>query len=270
MSEEPDASASQSEGTRSIQRVASILKVLATRSGFGWSLTALADAAGLKKTTAHRMLGRLESEGLIHRRSADQLYFLGPFIVEASLSVPGFHEFTANCRAAMDALVEKLGGATLLALRSGDDLVLAVRTGEREGTGMVMDPGAKRPLLATTPGIGILAGLPEALQRDIVLRNEATLSHRSPKEIEGMRRILARARQLGYAVSYGDVVPGVNSVAVPLSLPDGTAFGSLTAAGLTVRFDDVHAGKMAQMLRAAMQPCFATPAAAAFISLYAS
>lgn len=264
-----DPSSSQSEGTRSIQRVAALLKVLATRSGFGWSLTALADAAGLKKTTVHRMLGRIESEGLVHRRSSDQLYFLGPFIVEASLSMPGFHEFTSKCHAAMDALVDKLGGSTLLALRSGNELVLAVRIGEREGTGMLMDPGAKRPLLSTTPGIGILAGLPEQLQREIVLRNENSLRHRSTKEIEGLRRIFARARQLGYAVSYGDVVPGVNSVAVPLSLPDGTAFGSVTAAGVAGRFDDVRADKLAQLLRAAMEPCLKTPAAVTFISLYA-
>jgi len=259
----------QSEGTRSIQRVAALLKVLTTRSGFGWSLTALADAAGLKKTTAHRMLGRLESEGLVHRRASDQLYFLGPFIVEASLSVPGFHEFTSSCHGVMAVLAEKLGGSLLLALRSGDELVLAVRLGERKGTGMVLDPGAKRPLLSITPGIGILAGLPDPLQRDIVRRNEASLSHRSPKDIEGLHRIFARARQLGYAVSYGDVVPGVNAVAVPLSLPDGAAFGSLTVAGLTVRFDDAHASKTAQLLRTAMQPCFATPAAAVFLSLYA-
>ena len=42
-----------------------------------------------------------------------------------------------------------------------------------------------------------------------------------------LERTLARVRAEGYATSFGERVPGTNSVAVPLLAPDGVALGSL-------------------------------------------
>src|SRR6516225_1565338 len=113
------------EGTRSIERVIRLLRVLSMRPSAGWSLSALAEAADLKKTTAHRMLGRLEREGLVHRRASDHHYVFGPFLLEASFAVPGLQPFMSACAAAMQRLADQTQATALLSVRSGNDFVVA-------------------------------------------------------------------------------------------------------------------------------------------------
>ena len=55
-----------SDGTQSIERAVTLLRVLATREHFGWGLTELATTCQLNKATTHRILARLQRERLVH------------------------------------------------------------------------------------------------------------------------------------------------------------------------------------------------------------
>src|SRR5258705_2639886 len=72
-------------GTRSVLRAISVLKTLA-RSGSAYGITELGTATGLSKATVFRLLGALESEGMVARDVSTGLYRLGPELIALGAS----------------------------------------------------------------------------------------------------------------------------------------------------------------------------------------
>ena len=69
--------------TRSVERATALLRLVMTHQD-GARLVDLAEAAGLHKATALRLLGALERDGLIERDPASKRYTLGMDVVVAS------------------------------------------------------------------------------------------------------------------------------------------------------------------------------------------
>ena len=67
-------------GTQSIERVVSMLRVVASRGRSGMRLGEVTAASGLPMSTSFRMLQRLELEGLVERHPVTRKYFLGPLL----------------------------------------------------------------------------------------------------------------------------------------------------------------------------------------------
>ncbi|MBL0419281.1 helix-turn-helix domain-containing protein [Ramlibacter sp. AW1] len=241
-------------GTQSIERALALLRALATRGRFGWTLSELAAAAGLKKTTAHRILGRLEQERLIHRRDGGDRYVLGPGLGELSLCVPGFHEFVSRARAHGASLGRKLSLVTIVSLRSGDHFVLAARTASAHMATHIHEEGSYRPLISTAGGIAILITLPAALQDRIIGANVRELALRGRTQLAHCHSMLKRSRTLGVGANFGDMAAGTNAVAVPFGdTPEG-AIGSLTVAGPESQLDQARCLALVPLLREQAQP----------------
>ncbi|HSV78973.1 MAG TPA: helix-turn-helix domain-containing protein [Ramlibacter sp.] len=218
------------QGTQSIARAVTMLRVLATRARFGWALSELATAAGLKKATAHRILARLEHEGLVHRRGLGDHYFLGSLAGELSLAIPGFHDFIGEARGFAGELARKTGLVTVLSLRSGDHFVVAARVGSPRLKSELNEQGSYRPLVSTAGGNALLITLPAARQRAIVERNGRQMASRGHTRIDDCHAMWQRSRRLGFGSNFGDIAPGTNAVAVGVPSA-GPAFISVTLAG---------------------------------------
>jgi DNA-binding IclR family transcriptional regulator len=219
------------DGTQSIERAITVLRVLATRPHFGWGLTELAGAAGLNKATTHRILSRLERERLVHRRGAGDHYFLGPMLGELSLSIPGFHEFVAQSQEFITELARRNGVVTILSLRSGDHFVVVARVASSRLKGELNEVGARRPLISTAGGIALLVKLPDEMQERIVQANIAQLSLRGHTRTADYRAMWERSRRLGYGTKFGDIAPGINAISVAAEGAAGDYFASVTFAG---------------------------------------
>lgn len=238
------------EGTQSIERAVTLLRALATRGRFGWTLTELAAAAGLKKTTAHRILARLERERLVHRRAGDERYVLGSALGELSLSIPGFHDFVAKARGHASALGRKLSLVTIVSLRSGDHFVVASRVASSRMRSQINEEGACRPLVSTAGGIAILVTLPVEEQERIVAANLREMTMRGRTQVSDCHAMLARSRKLGLGTNFGDIAAGTNAIAVPFGGDPGTgATGSLTVAGPDSQLDQARCLALVPMLR---------------------
>lgn len=236
-------------GTRGIERVAALLKVLATRTQYGWALTQLAEEAGLKKTTAHRMLGKLEAEGLVCRRPSDHRYFLGSAVAELSLGLPGFHSFMESSASSLEVLARATGAAAMLALRSGSFSVVAARAGASAGRGMMTEVGGRRPLLASSAGTAIFLGLSGVMRERVLLLNMEALQSRSKGDLEALRRMWTRSQALGYGCSRGEVIPGVTSVAVSMRSPEHIPFASIALIDESSSFNDARAQEAVGLIR---------------------
>lgn len=220
-----------SDGTQSIERAVTVLRVLATREHFGWGLTELAATCRLNKATTHRILARLERERLVHKRDGGERYFLGALVGELAISIPGFNAFAQQTQAFMTELAQRLALVGVLSLRSGDHFVVAGRVASPLMKAELNEVGARRPLITTAGGVAILVGLTQQEQQHIVAANAAQLRLRGRSDLADTMAMWERSRGLGYGTNFGDIAAGVNAVAVPVINRHGAAFASITLAG---------------------------------------
>ena len=219
------------DGTQSIHRAITILRVLATRRRIGWGLTDLTRACGLKKATTHRILARLVHERLVHRHAVGEHYFLGPMLAELALSIPGLEPFVEAAKQLVNELAHATQLICVLSLRSGDDFVVLARASAPRLHSELHEPGARRPLLTTAGGAAILLTLDAATQQRIVQANREQLTALGRSSIHSYLAMFERSRRMGCGANLGDVAPGLNALAWPAIGRSGAAFASLTLAG---------------------------------------
>lgn len=219
------------DGTQSIARAVTVLRVLATREHFGWGLTELATACQLKKATVHRILTRLDRERLVHKRQGGERYFLGALVGELAISIPGFTAFAQQTQQFMTDVARRFALVGVLSLRSGDHFVVAGRVASSRLKAELNEVGARRPLVTTAGGVAILVNMPMDEQRRIVEANAARMTLRGRSSLADAMAMWERSRGLGYGTNFGDIAPGVNAVAVPVINQRGEPFASITLAG---------------------------------------
>src|SRR5579864_418488 len=140
-------------GVGVLDRSMALLDLLAERP---LSLRSLAEASGLPRPTAHRLLLALESHRLVGR-DADGAFRLGPRLTELALRADSGLELGTLAAGVLARLHDQTGESVQLYLRSGDRrLCVAARDA---GTGLrdSVPVGALLPLDAGSGGKVLLA-----------------------------------------------------------------------------------------------------------------
>lgn len=217
-------------GTRSVVRAISVLKTLG-RSGSAYGITELGSATGLSKATIFRLLGTLETEGMVARDDASGAYRLGPELISlgaSALSTTDLREI------AHDELVR-------LAHESGETATLEVMA---DGDVLVVDEAQGRFLFGATPEIGrcwpahatstgkVLLALTEPLPAMLRLTRFAPRTITSRAELE---RELQRVRHQGYALALDELESGLGAIAAPIRNHLGFVVAALSVNGPSTR-----------------------------------
>ncbi|HSR85364.1 MAG TPA: IclR family transcriptional regulator [Streptosporangiaceae bacterium] len=187
------------------------------------SLRALADASGLPRPTAHRLLIALEAHRLVARDPTGS-FRLGPRLTElAAVAGPEF-DLASVAGPVLDRLHQASGESVQLYVRSGEHrLCIAARDA---GTGLrdSVPVGALLPLEVGSGGKVLLAWSPD-----------------------GTRRVpaaeLAAIRGRGWAASVAEREPGVASVSAPV-LRDGALLAALCVSGPVSRLGQAPGRKL--------------------------
>lgn len=219
-------------GTQSLGRGIKLLRVIATRAEFGWRLSDLAAACKQDKATVHRMLTCLVEERLVEQRASDRHYLPGPLMYELGLALPDRAQFHRQAEAVMQSFARRMAGIALLLLRSGNEYVCSVRAGSLPLPGLMVYPGARRPLFTSVGGVAILQTLPSDEVREVLLDNvEQEIARRGTGRLEALQKMRERSNRHGFGVNLGDVVPGLHAFAVPLAGVAGEVFAALSLIG---------------------------------------
>lgn len=167
------------------------------------SIAQLAERLGVHRSNAYRLLRTLEEHRYVLRDESG-LIRLGPRLAALARGVSPALQSAALPE--LTGLANSLGRTAFVAvLDLGDVVTLVSVEPARAHPAVAQRPGARHPLGHGAPGHAIEASL-TAHER---LRALGT-AELSPSAAE------ARAR--GYAVSHDEVVPGLTSVAVPLTV----------------------------------------------------
>lgn len=170
------------------------------------SLAEVSERMGVHRSVAYRILRTLEDHGLVARDGAGGVV-LGTGLAALARGVA--RDLQTAALPELTSLANELGiTAFLVVLDRGDCTTLTSVEPQHSRAAVVQRPGTRHPLNIGAPGLAIQAILDDSQWEAI--------SPDQPRRPE-----VASVRELGFAVSHHEVLPGVTAVAVPLKLPQG-------------------------------------------------
>ncbi len=223
-------------GTQAVLRAIRLLKTF-TRERPERGLSELCDELGLAKTTAHRLLGALESEGLVERSPATGSYRLGPGVIALGAQALTTSDLRSLARPELERLAAESGETATLEVLMDDRMLILEEVAGRHLVAAAATVGTHWPVHATSTGKAVLAAMPEARRR---LHLPARLPrHTSATLVDAaaFERELARVRERGYATAIGELEEGAVAVGAAFCGRDGEPLGAVSVGGPAARLD---------------------------------
>ena len=198
-------------------------------------VTDVARELGMHKSTVHRLLGTLQSEGFVHQDDNGR-YTLTWKVLQLSAAVAAHHGIHDAMLRALEPLTAETGETSHVGVLS-DDMVLYVEKVESSHQlRMPSAVGRHVPLHSVALGKVLGAGL----DTQTVLR----ILHRAPlerftdntlTEPEDILRALERVREDGYALDDEEIEEGLVCVAAPVRDASGATCAAISIAGPATR-----------------------------------
>lgn len=213
----------------SIEKALDLLITLGQLGGSS-GLQALAEHAGVPKSSAHRLLQSLASRGLVSRTSDGDYQLGSALVVLGDLARRGDALLSAS-EPALRELASKTGQSCFLVLARGGQLEVALVA---EGSGFLRampTVGGRVPVHASATGRLYLAFDPAQVQ----LAASAEWERFTKRTLVSKRALaaqVAQAKVRGYDTNIAEWMPDVAVVAAPVRLGDGLAATVALAASL--------------------------------------
>ena len=178
----------------------------------------LAEAHGVHRSIAYRIVRTLEARHLVRRDASGRCH---AGVRLASLARGVRAPLLTAAVPVLTSLANELGMTSFLVVRDGDEAVtvesIEPQTSEIH---LAYRPGIRHPVELGAPGLALLAGGP-------LIHDE--------------RADVALARRRGWAVSTGEVIPGLASIAAPIDDGTGSAAGAVAVVHLAAAVIDTDA-----------------------------
>lgn len=235
-------------GTQSIERVVSMLRVVASRGRSGMRLGEVTAASGLPMSTSFRMLQRLELEGLVERHPVTRKYFLGPLLYEFGLLARPRVLLADRCEQALTELAGYTKDTVYLSERRGLEAICSARAlGDYPIKVLTLDVGVRRPLGVGAGGLAILCALPKAEADEIIEANGQRYGKLSAMDASRVRAAVSVGREQGFAFLDSPVIPGVAAVGVAFLA--GNLIAAISVAAISTRLDPARRAVVAVELQ---------------------
>jgi len=182
------------------------------------SFTAIAEATGLTKPTAHRLINALQTHGLLMHVDGVG-YTLGPrFLALASTAVREL-PLRQLARPFLEALATSTGESAQLYVRSGDRRICVDAVESDNELRTIVRIGASLPLGKGSAGKVFLAWGPTPTTEDL----------------GDLETALLTTRRRGWADSYGEREEGVASVSAPIFGRNDELLAAISVSGPQAR-----------------------------------
>lgn len=238
---------------RSAARVLDLLEHLAGRAE-GTSLSELAAALALPKSSTLMLLRTLVTRGYVTRDAADR-YALNELFRQHGFGWGGQHHarLMAHAKPIMEQLCEEVGETVLLGVAENNSVRSLCKVVSQQMLRYDFDITNRTPFYCTAMG-RVLTAFAPADQAEAMLGSAPRIQHTSSTvtDLASLRGIVARIREEEIAVVEEEWVLGGTGVAVPVFLPQGGVAAALDVGCVTQRF---HAKRdhLTTRLRAAGQ-----------------
>lgn len=231
-----DAPGEGVSNVRSLDRAVAILKAF-DESRSRMSLSEIAEHLDLNTSTTHRLLQALKAHGLVTQPAGGKAYALGPTVLRLARIATGSLDVQDVARPELRRLRDAIGEtAGLHVLRS--DLVRVVVDQAESHQALrrsYTELGEPIPLHQGAPGKVLLAWLDEDQRNALLSGHLDAATENTVTDPQALRDDLDAIRARGYAVSYGERVNGIHTVAVAIRDHEGRAVASISVTGPAMR-----------------------------------
>ena len=215
---------------RVLQRALAVLECFSDEKP-RMSLHEISHAITLPKTTTHRILATLVGAGYLVQLENQSYGLSHKFMTLASIAQKSLcirdiaHPY-------LDALAVKTGETTEISMLDGDHRVCLDAVESGSSLKSIVTPGARLPLLHGATGKVFLASMKDA-EVDRVIKVQS-----KPSEVDKVRlkKLLAKVKKQGFAVTHNERVRGATAIAAPVWSHDGQSY-CVTITGPSGRFE---------------------------------
>jgi len=226
----------------SIAKCFQVLEAL-NAAGRAVALTELVALAELERSAVQRITHTLKALGYIRQHSDTRAYTLSGRMLEFGHTVLATDRLREKAYPYLERLNRTTGETVNLMELEGDEIVYVARFPSPHAVSVDLHIGSRLPAFCTAAGRAILAQVSEAdaLGRLGSAKRKAMTVH-TVTDLPGLRRVLAEARRLGYALNDQEAFLGDISVAAALADRAGKVVGAINIAVPSPRWkvDDVR------------------------------
>jgi DNA-binding IclR family transcriptional regulator len=217
----------------------------------------LAQALGIDRSTALRLLRQMVATGYVARDDAAKRYVtVGAQLLRLVSSAPDHADLSELVDPILRTVRTQYGEATLLAVPARGTMVYAAFFPSHHVLGVREQLGAIRRMHCSAVGKAYLSGLDDAaLAEELGRITFEGGTQYAATDRPTLFRHVATAGRLGYAVDRDETSIGVSCVAVPLWVGD-SLIGAIGVTGPTTRLSDAlveHIGRELQEAAAALR-----------------
>lgn len=227
-------------GLQSVERAIAVLELLGQR-GDG-TVSDLANELDVHKSTVSRLLSTLQGHGLVEVAGARGRYRLGYGLVRMAGMIGGQLDITTQGNQICAALARDIGETVTLVVRQED---LAVTIHQVNGGSTVTLEnwlGRATALHATSSGKVLLAHLPPEDLADVFSGGLSNYTEHTVTDADVLQEQLAEIRRRGFSLAVEEYEIGLNAIAAPVRIHDGSAPYALSISGPAFRLEtqDLH------------------------------
>lgn len=192
------------------------------------SLSELAEATGLNKSTVQRSAFTLETLGYLYKEPVTKRLRLAPKSLDLGTGYLQTSELIERANPYLHELNRDVEESCNLLEPCGLDMLYVARFPSHKQISIHMPLGRHLPMYCTAAGRAYLAALPEAEADAILLASERqSYTASTVTELEQLRAVVAQARSEGYAYALEEYFAGDISVAAAVVNADGYPLGAV-------------------------------------------
>ena len=221
---------------RSLDRAMAILGVF-DEHHLQRSLSEIAEALDLNTSTTHRLLQSLKAHGLVTQPPGGKAYTPGPAILRLARLATRALDLQDVARPHMRRLRDAIGETVgLHALRSDLLRVVVDQAESRHALRRsYTELGEPIPLHQGAPGKALLAFLDDDQRETVLAQPLESANENTITDPARLREDIAAIRGRGFALSFGERVAGIHTVAVPLFDHSRDVVAALSVTGPAIR-----------------------------------
>ncbi|GAA2878564.1 IclR family transcriptional regulator [Streptosporangium fragile] len=221
----------------SLRRALAVLEYVRDHAGagHGLSLTRLAEALGLSKSTVLRLTAPLVESRLLERDRRTGAYRLGNGALHLGQAYLATLDLRTVSAEESHRLMSEVRETVHLVVYDPPDVVYIDKVENETNVRMASRIGSRAPLYCTAVGKAILAWQPDEDVEKAVAAGMPPITRHTITDAARLRAELSRIRQRGYAVDDRENEPEVRCVAAPIFNHNDAAFSAISVSGLTSR-----------------------------------
>lgn len=225
----------QNGTVQAVDRALGLLEQVAAHPE-GARLTALAQEAGLARSTTHRLLTTLERRGFTQFDVATQRWYVGRKAFAVGIAFTRWQSFIAAATPFLRKLRDLSRETANLGVLEDGEVITVAQVESREIIRAIAPPGGRAPVMNSGMGKAIVATWPDEDIEALVARHglrQAT--EHSLRTMDEVRADMARIRARGYAFDNEEFTLGMRCVAAVVWSPSGDPVGAISISALAAR-----------------------------------